>query len=193
LSFQIIILDSGILGPAEAYWGLLNGNRNSFSKPCFLFLQWVQFIIEGPKNEPPILKTLIFFTSSYWVSLFQLFLLFQPIHHLFCPPLYWKGKKNLKKSHSKLFGKRERKREIDWTNVWEYFGGRVKVEYFKVPYKLNLKFGHSGQSLMSTLRATSMSTLTPKSFSVNIKLNFHVDLLNFDLNNSTRIFCIREM
>jgi len=32
-----------------------------------------------------------------------------------------------------------------------------------------------------------MLTLAPKSLSVDIKLNFHADLLNFDLNNSTHL------
>ncbi len=34
----------------------------------------------------------------------------------------------------------------------------------------------------------SMSTLRPKSICVNIDCNFCVDLLNFDLNNSTQLF-----
>jgi hypothetical protein len=32
-----------------------------------------------------------------------------------------------------------------------------------------------------------MSTLRPTPFSVDIELNFRVDLLNFDLNNSTHL------
>ncbi len=38
---------------------------------------------------------------------------------------------------------------------------------------------------------SSMSTLRPMPFSVDIELNFHVDLLNFDLNNSTHIIAVK--
>jgi len=36
-----------------------------------------------------------------------------------------------------------------------------------------------------------MSTLRPKPFSVDIELNFCVDLLNFDLNNSTHPYQVQ--
>jgi hypothetical protein len=37
---------------------------------------------------------------------------------------------------------------------------------------------------------SSMLTLRPKAFSVDLERNFHFDLLNFDLNNSTRFHII---
>jgi len=39
--------------------------------------------------------------------------------------------------------------------------------------------------LVCKVNIAKMSTLTLKSFSVDIKLDFRVDLLNSDLNNST--------
>ena len=112
---------------------------------------------------------------------------------------------------------------LEWDKNFELSGGRDKVEFYKVDKVEKVDVGFKveiedralcWQILTTTLRSTlrilnvdlkvvvkirrhrawlSMSTLRPKSISVDIKHNFHVDLLNFDLNNSTREFVMASL